>query len=1242
MQLKNIDFITSDGTTMHGLPNILTDEALLATEEDTTDVIRNCEATKSKNPRDLPLNTPKDLPLNNPRDWSSSFQRLLSIFAQINTHLIFLSTHSRTTIPTFQLIKKLNNEITELDLAIIKKLSPHGEILFEYVDENEIMLYFTEKVKFDWNKGYELSKTNMQNAYDDFNSEKSLSKLLVFDFKDTKMHGIGGAIKGKRRKVITVKKSAGGKDAGAENSIIDNKNGTPTYTDNVTLAVIAVGKSPSPESERDFNGFFEAKKDFNIQPMNQLQLTRMIRSRNEKFIRRILDHLRKFTPEEVALDEPMRRLLEDVEIPKLAVILDPVELLNSKTTLKSESIEKPSTDSMIEVIQSKPFYKDQIIDIRTFTPAQTATNAPLPELSIHPDLKDAFYRYKGISLDTDLYSHQTEALTELLSQTKKHIIISTSTSSGKSLIFQIPILNEILWDIESGQRNSTAIFIFPTKALAQDQKRHLQELIHCLPVNETRKINIDTYDGDTPAKDRAYIRTHTDIIFTNPDTIHASILPHHDGFENLESTGWKSFLLKLKYVIMDELHVYKGTFGINVALIMSRLNRICQVVNYNESVQYIACSATILNAESHFRTICSVPLNEIIVHISRDGSPCSERKLIIWNPPALMNKRGYIEEKHSNSSAFTPRESIVPELAKLFIHLLSNFPSIKVIIFCPIRVVCEHVIKEARKLIKDQIASGNSTLHDGDVMSYRGGYSKSDRRTIELKMFTGQLRGIVATNALELGIDLADLDVVITCGFPALKLNLHQQFGRAGRGKSSKGSLAIFVGGSTPIDQHYLNNVDLICDKGDYEDLCVDGLLESGAHESIFEDHLQCAAYEYKISIVDDLQWFIPNGSKHLTRLFKTIVSGCLRQDIDGKYVTDSKYLPRPSEHVSVRSVEEIKFAVVDTTNNRNTVIEEVEELRTSFTLYEGGIFLHQGMPYLVKEFNIESKFAKVERVRVDWVTSQRDFTDIDPAEIERIKQLHPMGSDKPIDVPAYYGKIDKTTIVFGFFKVNRRNEIMEAVEVYNEPVIMHSKGFWIDIPIKSLEVIKEKCLSPAGGIHAAQHSIMNMLSVCINLDRRNKLSRLGESELVTECKAPEKEFARRQSKRLRPYRLVFHDSNGGAKGSGISAKAFDHIDQILHACYNRIRECDCQWGCPNCVTGSFCKEMSLVMSKPAALVIFATLIGLDVDVVKHEIRDGPEENMPGLNVETIQACSMVTKISPNVEFTKREKRSTY
>lgn len=1153
-------------------------------------------------------------------DWPDPFNGLFRKFKQINTHLTFLSSFSRHTIPTFEHLQKLNDDISRLDLQMIKHLLPDGHVTFEYVDENQIAL--NEKVKFSWDKGYSQNQPKtVDDAYEAISRQtepKHEKQLLIFEFTDVRTQGIGSILKGKDWNYHKRQK-----------------------------------REPLPAPE-----FFQTTNKLGVDLLSQEQLLAIIKGRNEAFKGCVEKYLEEFTQEEVEEGVPFKKLVEATvkKIPEPAHLSDPVDMMAVRET-EPVSIDKPDLETMMDALEQKPLFRDQILVTATLTPQRPAKLELIDPELIEPDLVEALWQFKGIdAIEGGLYLHQALAI-RAIAQERKHVIVSTSTSSGKSLIYQIPILNDIIRDIHAGintnRRTATAMFIFPTKALAQDQKRHLNDLISHLP-KYPRKITVDTYDGDTASKDRPRIRNFADIIFTNPDAIHAAILPNHTSENSFEPRGWEEFLKSLKYIVMDELHVYKGTFGVHVSYVMTRLNRLIFELTLSSIPTYISCSATIKNPESHFRTVCAIPDSGSVEHIFEDGSPSTEKKLVVWEPPVLMNKKGQREVPQTKlklatslespiKSPYLPRENIIGELAKILVHLLCKLPTIKAIVFCPIRQVCELLIKEVRTLIASKDFPEWTGLHEHDVMSYRGGYSKSDRRAIEQKMFNGQLRAIVATNALELGIDLSDLDVVISCGFPGLKLNLHQQFGRAGRGRTSKGSLAILVCGGNPVDRYYLKNPKELCDKNSYEDLCVEGILDGSLNQMVMSMHLQCAAFEWPIDLEKDRKWFSPHDSPKMTFTFENLCKEKLNVDNRGTYRTDPRYLPWPSEKVSLRAIEQTHYAVVDITNNRNVVIEEVEELRTSFTLYEGGIFLHQGMPYLVKEFNPDEKFAKVERVKVTWITQQRDFSDVDPTEIELVKRLQPPNLDSPSDIPVFFGKIQTTIIVFGYFKVNRKLEILEAVEVKNPPVILKSKGLWLDVPSAAIKAIQEKKLSPAGGIHAAQHAIMNVLPIFITGGATTNpnvrfVSTLGDAEIATECKAPEKEFAQRQSKRKRPARLIFHDAKGGLRGTGVSAKTFEFIDQIILTTYERVTSCECEWGCPLCVSGSFCKENMLVMSKPAAIIILGSLIGHDLEELKAQVVDGPEENMPHINTETISDEGRTVRFAPDVEIVETRK----
>jgi len=487
--------------------------------------------------------------------------------------------------------------------------------------------------------------------------------------------------------------------------------------------------------------------------------------------------------------------------------------------------------------------------------------------------------------------------------------------------------------------------------------------------------------------------------------------------------------------------------------------------------------------------------------------------------------------------------------------------------------------------VKQELLSLERSEVIARVMAYRGGYTPQDRRMIEQEMFSGKLIGIVGTNALELGVDIGSLDAVITVGFPYTVANLRQQSGRAGR--RNKDSLSVLVGDCFPTDQYFMQNPDEIFTKPNAE------LQVDLTNMLVLEGHMQCAANEMPIKPEEDEQYF--------GKLLKDVVSTRMRKDELGFYHTDERFLPHPSKTVAIRDTSDSHFAIIDTTNNRNTVLEELEADRAFFTIYEGGIFLHQGHTYLVKEMSTERMIAKVELVKVEWTTQQRDFTDIDPIETEAIRRI-PNSLSR-----AFYGTIKVVQNVFGFFKVDKKRRILDAVEVDNPPIIIFSKGMWLDVPRQAVEILNSRRLNVAGAIHAAEHAMLSLMPNFV-------ISMPGD--VRTECKVAIKEFAKKETTRRRPARLTFYDSKGGAHGSGISTKAFEFVDLLLVQACKRVEACHCQQGCLECCCSERCREANMVMSKAGAEVIFKSLLNIEIDV--DSLPWGPDDENTPAGIETV------------------------
>ncbi|KAJ4480369.1 P-loop containing nucleoside triphosphate hydrolase protein [Lentinula edodes] len=781
------------------------------------------------------------------------------------------------------------------------------------------------------------------------------------------------------------------------------------------------------------------------------------------------------------------------------------------------SEDRASIHDIFVELQKQHWYQDQIVDHRIVEAREGQTGSLDPPLSA--TIQKALQSSRNI---TSLYSHQTAAISAL--DYGKDVIVSTSTASGKSVIYQVPLLRLL-----ENDRRVTAIFVYPTKALAQDQKTALENLLGTCPGLED--IQVSTYDGDTPTEHRAGIRASASVIFTNFDMIHAAILPHEEL--------WRSFLKNLKLFVADELHYYSGTFGSHVALIMRRFRRVCAAIG-NDHIRFVSCSATIANPLAHMVNIFGLHPSGIQV-VTEDGAPTGLKEYLIWRSP-------YVDE-HDPALG---RQSSIAEATALMRFLMKR--GIRLILFCKIRKVCELAMKTLRTELSSE---GRHDILER-VQAYRGGYSAEDRRRIEHDAFTGHLLGIIATNALELGVDIGVLDAVLMLGFPVTLASFRQQAGRAGRRK--RDSLAVFIAEGLPIDQYYLNNPNELFDK-DTDDLIID--LDN---KIILEAHLQCAAHEMPVCLEDE-RYFGP--------LFKDICQVKLHKDEDGWFHPHNKYLPSPSRHISIRGVQEDKYVLVDVTKSVACakILEEIEISRAIFEVYEGGVFIHQGRPFIVQELHHDTKLVKLVQADVNWITKQRDFTDVNALQTYRIREI------KATPHRAYYGRVEIFCQVFGFYKI-RHNVILDVVDVESCPWIHETVGLWMDVPDLVLQLLRDKRIKPAAAIHSAEHAFLNRFPLA--------------SDIRTECKAEEKEYLKKESRRKRPARLIMYDPVG--HGSGVAAKAFEHVSNILHRARAAIESCECALGCTKCILSPLCKEGNIVSSKAGALAVLKAILNIEID----------------------------------------------
>ncbi|MEW6188739.1 MAG: DEAD/DEAH box helicase [Actinomycetota bacterium] len=557
----------------------------------------------------------------------------------------------------------------------------------------------------------------------------------------------------------------------------------------------------------------------------------------------------------------------------------------------------------IEALKRDENYRGQIVYLKRIPPRK-ATFGVLKQ-SLHEILEESL-RKLGI---IKLYRHQVQAI-DLVRQ-GKNVTIVTGTASGKSLCYNIPVLEAILKN-----RRNTALYLFPTKALAQDQLRILRQfkLQGQIPA---------TYDGDTPIDERARIRSNANIVLTNPDMLHYGILPHH--------RMWANFFLNLKYVVIDEVHALRGVFGSNVANIIRRLRRVC--AHYGSKPQFILSSATVANPKELAENLTGVEVEVV----DRDCSPCGEKFFLFWNPPYLDQSKE--RRKSSNSEA-----------TYLFVQLAKK--AIKNITFSKSRRTAELVFKYARDELKDSPDVLSRTS------SYRAGYLAPERRAIEQRLFSGELLGVSSTNALELGIDIGTLDACVINGFPGTIASTWQQAGRAGRKQDA--SLAILVAQDDPLDQYYMRYPGAFFGRS-HEQAIIDF-----ENPYILSKHLLCAAYEIPLSSEDE-EYF----GKFFLSMVKSLAEEGELLERKSKWFWMKREFP--AQFVNIRSASQDTYSIVEMESG--TLLGTIDSAMAFIYIHPGAIYLHQGDSYLVVELDLDEKVAFVKPTYGDYYTQPREET---------------------------------------------------------------------------------------------------------------------------------------------------------------------------------------------------------------------------------------------------------------------------
>ena len=757
------------------------------------------------------------------------------------------------------------------------------------------------------------------------------------------------------------------------------------------------------------------------------------------------------------------------------------------------------TTAFLDYLKNDPEYREQIVHVQHIPPRDARPG--WIDRPLHPVLQE---RLDNLGITT-LYAHQAEAINTV--RQGNNVMVATPSASGKTLCYNLPVLDAVL-----NEPYTRALYLFPTKALAQDQLRGLKELAGAT-------INLPwecvTYDGDTPVEDRAGMRKRARIVLTNPDMLHLGILPNHKS--------WDRFFRRLKYVVLDEAHVYRGVFGSHVACVLRRLRRIC--AHYGSRPQFIFCSATIANPGEHAQSLAGLPFEVV----DKDGAPYGGKAFAFWNPPIVDEAR-------------SARRSANSEATYLFTGLIRQ--GVRTLTFAATRKLTELIYVYSRDLLGSPLGE--------KIKPYRAGYLASDRREIERELFSGELLGAVATNALELGIDIGDLDATVLTGYPGSIASTWQQAGRSGRRREK--SLSFLVAQNNPLDQYFMNNPDFFFGKA------FENALINWENSNILHPHLLCAAWEKELSGSDE-QYF---GQALLPALAEMEEEGRLRK-VGGRWHI-APQLSHPAQEVNVRSASSRQYQLLDASQGY-AILETIEEEHAFWQVHPGAIYLHQGDSYFVKELDIEKHIAVVEPATVPYYTQTMELTDI--------KVLQKISEKEVNGVKVCLGVVDVTNQVDGFRKKKHYTDEVVGEEVLDLPPMRFiTQSLWFGLPDKAAEMIEKGKLDFHGGLHAAEHAAIAILPLFAMCDR-NDIGGVSTPFHIDTGRA----------------QIFIYDGYPG--GIGIAEKGYEIIEGLWAATLKAIEECPCRDGCPACIQSPKCGNNNEPLDKKAAVILLRGLLGV-------------------------------------------------
>jgi DEAD/DEAH box helicase domain-containing protein len=751
-------------------------------------------------------------------------------------------------------------------------------------------------------------------------------------------------------------------------------------------------------------------------------------------------------------------------------------------------------------------------------PARIGEYASFPP-GVAERLRDAL-RARGIE---QLYSHQAVAIEHALA--RRNVVITTPTASGKTLCYNAPVLSEILHD-----PSARALYLFPTKALAQDQLAELHELADLLSCPDTHDIGVFTYDGDTPQDARKAIRGRAHIVLSNPDMIHSGILPHHPR--------WAKLFENLRYVVIDELHAYRGVFGSHLTNVLRRLQRICR--HYGSRPTFVCSSATIANPQQLAEALVEQPFELV----SENGAPRGEKVFLFVNPPVVNQQLGI-------------RRSYLSEARRVAGEFLKR--GLQLIVFAQSRLATEILTT----YLKEDFSGPPGT--PDEIRGYRGGYLPQRRREIEKGLREGRVRAVVATNALELGIDIGALDVAVMAGYPGTIAATWQRAGRAGRRNGQ--SAAVLVASSAPIDQFVIRHPSY------FFEAPPEHALINADNLHVLVDHVKCAAFELPFTtrerygtqdVQEVLAVLADSGFVHLARGGEGESRGPERSDADGQWQwTNESY---PADAVSLRSISSDNFVIVDMTSGAD-VIGETSFTSGPSTLHEKAIYLVEGTLYQVERLDFTGRKAYVRRIDCDYYTDAITYT--------QVRVLETLQSDAQDGHER--GEVHVSSRVVGFKKIKfYTNENVGSGELDLPEQQMHTTAYWLTVPKAVMNALPHAADDRRDGVVGLSFAMRQVAQLLLMCDRQDIGISIGAGDEAADTDLLRAGHPVALSDEPRVF---IYDNYPG--GIGFSEPLFAMHADLLARTRELILGCDCEHGCPTCVgpvgnTGPMAKTVAI------------------------------------------------------------------